>query len=191
MKSYRLTHVLRRALSAALLTSALFVAPSALAWQQGAGAVAPKSVSTLSTAEREASARVKAETIREVTSALAADDMQGRGTASPGGEKAARYIADRFAKLGLKPLGDAGTYLQAIKFTSTQVMPETSIKAGDVSLKHGTDFIVSPPYTTDRADATGELIFVGYGVTSTELKRDDLAGLDVKGKIVVLLRGRP
>lgn len=190
MKSYHPTPFLRRALSVALAMSALLVAPSALAWQQGA-AVAPQPVSTLSAVEREASARVKVETIRDVTSALASDEMQGRGTASPGGEKAARYLADQFAKLGLKPLGDAGTYLQAIKFRSSLVMPETSVKAGDMSLKLGPDFLVFPPYTVERADVSGDLVFVGYGVTSPELKRDDLAGLDVKGKIVVLLGGRP
>jgi hypothetical protein len=178
-----------RALSFALITIALAVAPPALAWQDGA--VATKSVSTLTASESEAAARVKAETIREVTSTLAEPEMEGRGTGTPGGEKAARYIADRFARLGLKPLGDAGTYLQAIKFRSSQIMPESSIKTSDTSLKLGQDFIVAPPYTMASADASGEMVFVGYGVTSTELKRDDLAGLDVKNKIVVLVNGRP
>lgn len=191
MKSRPRSYFLRRGLSIALLTTALTVAP-ALAWQQQQGAaVAPKPASTLNAAEREASARLKSETIRGVTSALTAEEMQGRGTASPGGEKAARYLADQFSKLGLKPLGDAGTYLQAIKFRSTLVMPETSARVGDVSLRFGPDFIVAPPYTAERADASGDLVFVGYGVTSPELKRDDLAGLDVKGKIVVMLGGRP
>ena len=177
-----------RAFSVALVTTSLLVAP-ALGWQDGS--VATKAVSTLTASEREASARVSAETIREVTSQLASDEMQGRGTATPGGEKAARYLAERFAKLGLKPLGDAGTYLQAIKFRSSQMLPQSAVKTGDVSLKLGQDFIVAPPYLTESADASGEMVFVGYGVTNTELKRDDLAGLDVKGKIAVLINGRP
>ncbi|HEX8650963.1 MAG TPA: M20/M25/M40 family metallo-hydrolase [Pyrinomonadaceae bacterium] len=177
-----------RAFSVALVTTALLVAP-VHGWQDGA--VATKAVSTLTAPEREASARVRVETIREVTSRLASDEMQGRGTATPGGEKAARYLAERFAKLGLKPLGDAGTYLQAIKFRSSQMLPESSIKTGDVSLKLGQDFIVAPPYLTESADASGEMVFVGYGVSNPELKRDDLAGLDVKGKIAVVINGRP
>ncbi len=76
----------------------------------------------------EAAARVKVETIKEVTAALSAKEMEGRGTAQPGGDRAAKYIADRFAKLGLKPLGDAGTFLQAIKFNSTQPLAESSFK---------------------------------------------------------------
>ena len=189
MKLHARSNAFRRGLAVALLTTTLLTS-QAFGWQQGT-AVAPRPASTLSAAEREAAARLKVETIREVTSKLAADEMQGRGTATPGGEKAARYLAERFAKLGLKPLGDGGTYLQAIKFRSSQVMPESSVKAGDVSLKLGEDFIVSPPYTTERADASGDLVFVGYGVSSPELKRDDLAGLDLKGKIAVLVNGRP
>ncbi|MGB7926345.1 MAG: M28 family peptidase [Pyrinomonadaceae bacterium] len=194
MKSRPGSYFLRLVLSVALLTTATIVAPPARGWQQQqqqGAAVAPKPASTLSSAEREASARVKLETIRSVTSTLAGREMEGRGTATPGGEKAARYLAEQFSKLGLKPLGDAGTYLQAVKFKSSHMMPESFIKAGDVSLKFGQDFIVSPPYTSASADATGELVFVGYGLTSPELKRDDLAGLDVKGKIVVVLNGRP
>jgi hypothetical protein len=145
----------------------------------------------LTAAEKEAAARVKVETIKEVTAALSAKEMEGRGTAQAGGERAAKYIADKFAKLGLKPLGDAGTYLQAISFSSSQPMPDSSFKAGDAALKFGTEFIPAPPYLSELSEASGDVVFVTYGVTSPELKRDDLAGLDVKGKVVVMLSGRP
>jgi Zn-dependent M28 family amino/carboxypeptidase len=163
----------------------------ALGWQQTAATVAVKSASSLSATERAAAALVRAETIKKVTTELSAPDMQGRGTAQPGGDRAARYIADRFQKLGLKPLGDGGTYLQAIKFKSSQVLPDSSIKAGDAVLKQGDDFVLAPPYTSDQMDASGQLVFVGYGVNSAELKRNDLEGIDVKGKIVVIMSGRP
>ena len=177
-----------RALRTALLISAL-IAPPAFGWQ---GTVtAPKAGAALSAAEREAVARLKLETLREVTTALAAPDMEGRGTGQPGGDKAAKYLADRFAKLGLKPLGDAGTYLQAIKFKGAAVLPESNIKAGEATLKLGADFIATPPYTAEQIDASGSLVFISYGVVSSDLKRDDFAGLDVKGKVVVLLSGRP
>ncbi|HZB45699.1 MAG TPA: M28 family peptidase [Pyrinomonadaceae bacterium] len=188
--SYR-TEIPWRGFIAALLTLSL-VAPAALAQQGGAATAAkPAAASSLTAAEREALARVRVETVREVATALSSKEMEGRGTAQPGGERAAKYLADRFAKLGLKPLGDAGTYLQAVKFKSAQVLPETSLKAGDATLKHGEDFVMPPPFTYDEADATGGVVFVGYGVTSEELKRDDLKGLDLKGKIVVALSGRP
>src|SRR5262249_4946775 len=147
--------------------------------------------SALSDIERKVSRFVNVDTVKDVTKALASDEMQGRGTATPGGEKAARYLADRFSKSGLKPLGDAGSFLQPINFTATRVLAESSLQAGDSRLKHGEDFIFAPPYPSEPKSTTGGLVFVGYGVVSSEMKRDDFAGLDLKGKIVVLLNGRP
>ena len=80
--------------------------------------------------------------------------------------------------------------MQPSKFKSTEVHPKPP-QGGDATLKHGSDFILPPPFTYEQADVTAPVVFIGYGVTSTELKRDDLAGLDLKGKIVVMLGGRP
>jgi Zn-dependent M28 family amino/carboxypeptidase len=187
MKSNPFAHLAGRRLPALVLLVAL-VAPTAFG-QSGAAAVKP--AAALTPAEQKAAALVRVETIRDVTTALSDKGMEGRGTAQPGGDRAAKYIADRFAKLGLKPLGDAGSYLQAINFKSTQVAPESFVKAGDATLAFGTEFVPAPPYTTELSEASGELVFVSYGVVSPELKRDDLAGLDVKGKIAVVIRGMP
>lgn len=190
MRQLKLSTSLLRAPLVALLIATL-LSSMAPAWQQAAATVAVKSASTLSERERAAAALVRAETIRKVTTELSAPDMQGRGTAQPGGDRAARYIADRFQKLGLKPLGDGGTYLQAIKFKSSQVSPDSNLKAGDAVLKQGADFVLAPPYTSEQMDASGQLVFVGFGVNSPELKRNDLEGIDVKGKVVVIMGGRP
>ena len=187
MKSKPFSSLALRQFSALLLAITLLTSP---AFGQ-ATAVAPKSAATLTAAERQAAARVKVETIKEVTAALSAKEMEGRGTAQPGGDRAAKYIADKFAKLGLKPLGDAGSYLQAIKFNSNQPLPESSFKAGEVALKFGSEFVPAPPLMSELSEASGGLVFVTYGVVSPELKRDDLAGVDVKGKVVVILSGRP
>jgi hypothetical protein len=187
MKMHHRFNPFLRAPLALLLSFSLF---ASVAFGQ-ATAVATQPASSLTAAEREAAARVKVETIRQITTELAAREMEGRGTAQPGGEKAAKYLADKFSKLGLKPLGDAGSFLQAISFKSNQLLPESSFKAGDVELKFATDFVPAPSANAEQVDATGGLLFIGYGVTSPELKRDDLAGLDVKGKVVVLLSGRP
>jgi hypothetical protein len=198
MKSPSSNNYLRRQLLSALLAIAL-LSTSALAWQQpatatqptAAGAATTKAPATLTAAERKASTQVKLETIRDITTTLSSKEFEGRGTAQPGGDKAARYLADRFAKLGLKPGGDNGTYLQSIKFRSAQVLPESSIKIGEVALVHGVDYVVVPPYTSEKVDASGGIVFAGYGVVSEELKRDDLAGLDLKDKLVILLGGQP
>jgi Zn-dependent M28 family amino/carboxypeptidase len=194
MRSSSRTEILRRGLTAALLTVVLVAAPASYAQGGAAPMPAPATASTavpLTKVEREAVSKVRLETVKEVVTTLSSKEMEGRGTAQAGGERAAKYLADKFARFGLKPLGDAGTYLQAVKFKSDTVLPETSVKAGDATLKHGEDFILPPPFTYTEADVTAPVVFVGYGVTSPELKRDDLAGLDLKGKIVVLLSGRP
>jgi hypothetical protein len=188
MRSGFHTRLSARAMRAALLAAMLLT--TAVFGAQGPGA-APAPTSALTTPEREAAARLKAATIREVTTALASNEMQGRGTATPGGERAAKYIADRFAKLGLKPLGDSGGYFQAIRFKTSHLTPETSVKAGEAALKLGDDYVVLPTPRADHVEASGGLVFVGYGVTAASLGRDDFAGVDVKGKVAVILSGRP
>ena len=183
------SHADRRRLQKALaLLLTLFFASSVFGWAQQATAPAP--ATSLSLAERELADSVKVETIREVVTALSADDMMGRGTAQPGGDKAAAYLAARFANLGLKPLGNKTSYLQQIKFRDFEFLPETSLQIGNDTLKAGTDFVVSPPYSGDKS-ASGNLIFIAYGLSSKNPKRADLAGLDVRGKVVVMLEGPP
>ena len=177
-----------RVLPAALIAIAL-ISSNAVAWQ--AAATAPKKPAALTSAERKVAARVKLETIRDVTAKLSSNEFEGRGTAQPGADKAAQYLADRFKSLGLKPAGENGTYFQQIKFKSAEVLAESSVNIGDANLKHGEDYVLLPPYTSDKVDATAEVVFVGYGVVSEELKRDDFAGLDLKDKVVVMLNGQP
>jgi hypothetical protein len=166
---------------------AIFLFTSAVSSKQGA-AIAPSN--SLSTIEQQLVNNLKVETIKEVVTALSADDMQGRGTAQPGGDNAAAYIADRFEKLGLKPLGEKNSFYQPIKFKDQQFLPETSMKVGNNPLKLGPEFIVTPPYTGEKT-VSGGLVYIAYGLTLNNPKRNDLAGIDVKGKVVVLLEGPP
>ena len=177
-----------RALVALLLAAAASFAPARALAQQAATAAA--TAPALTDAERELSARIKTETIKEVTAALSAPAMQGRGTGQPGGDTAAKYIADRFAKLGLKPLGDKGSYLQAIKFREYKLLPETSFFAGDTQLKMQDDFVFTPPMNGDK-DVSGRLVFVGYGLRVPSAKIDDFKGMDLRGKVAVVLQGPP
>ena len=169
----------------ALLLSILLVTSTALGWTQSA---APASTRAISTDEQKLVDNITVASLKDTVNALAADEMQGRGTAQPGGDKAAAYLADRFAKLGLKPLGDKNTYLQPIKFKETQFLPQTAFTVGDQSLKFGTDYFLTPPLSGDK-NVNGKLCFVGYGLVLAAIKRDDFAGLDVRGKIVMLREG--
>ncbi len=145
---------------------------------------------TLSLTERKIADGITIESIKASTAALSSGEMLGRGTMQPGGEKAANWLADRYKKIGLKPLGDKGSYFQQVEFKETVVSPETMFKIGDDTLIHGTDFAFVPQNNGNK-DVSGEMVFVAYGIVAKSINRDDLAGVDVKGKIVVLLEGPP
>jgi hypothetical protein len=171
----------------ALLLSILLVTSTAFGWTQGA---APATTRALTATEQQFVESISIASIKETVNALAAHEMQGRGTAQPGGDKAAAYLADRFAKLGLKPLGEKNSYLQPIKFRETQFLPQTAFTVGTENLKFGSEYFVSPPYSGDE-NINAKMVFVAYGVDFQFLKRKDLAGVDLRGKIAVLHDGPP
>ncbi|HEY8559004.1 MAG TPA: M20/M25/M40 family metallo-hydrolase [Pyrinomonadaceae bacterium] len=172
----------KRRFSASLLVSLLIFG------QIFAQTVAPAKAA-LAANEKEFAARINLQTIKDYTAALAAPEMEGRGTMQRGGDKAANWIADRFKALGLKPLGDQGSYLQKIDFRETAFTPETVFKAGEENLKLGADYTVLP-YSTNVAPANAALVFVGYGL-SNSFGHNDLAGVDLRDKIAVVIDGPP
>jgi Zn-dependent M28 family amino/carboxypeptidase len=189
MKNY-FAYRFRRFSAHSLLSLGLSITLVYQAFAGQANGVATKPVSDLTVTESEIAAAIKSETIREVTADLSSEQMQGRGTTQPGGDKAAQYIADRFTKLGLKPIGQNGSFFQKVNFKETQILAETAIKSGDKQLQYGDDFVISPPYSGDRT-VSGYLAFVAFGMVTAMPKRNDLAGLDLRNKIVLLLDGPP
>lgn len=158
--------------------------------QSFAQTAAATSAKKLSNTEADIVEKIRVETIKEITAALSADEMQGRGTMQPGGDKAANYIAERFRQLGLKPLGDKNSYLQSIEFKETATDSGTNFQIGDETLKHGTDYAFMPMNNGNK-NISGEMVFIAYGIQADSIKRDDLKGMDVAGKIVVMLEGPP
>ena len=126
---------------------------------------------------------------------LASDAMRGREAGSPEYDIAAEYVASRFLALGLKPAGDDGSYLQNVPLLASKLVDKGGItlvsKTGEKILVWSEEFLVGPSVRQEAIRADGELIFVGFGIVAPELKRDDYAGLDVRGKIVVALAGAP
>ena len=127
---------------------------------------------------------------------LADDLLEGRETGTRGFDIAAQYVAAQFAQHGALPKGEQGGYLQPLPLKTGRVVPESPIfeigrKGGTEPLVYLTDFAMGPVLGADQTDFTAALIFVGYGITAPRFKYDDYAGLDVKGKIVVLLGDRP
>jgi len=125
---------------------------------------------------------------------LADDSMEGRGTGSRGFVKAADYVTDQFRAAGLRPAGVDG-YRQPVDFLLAQIDQARCsldlLRDGEARpVQLGDDAaiaVTSQTAETVEADA----VFVGYGLTIPELNYDDLAGQDVKGKIVVFVRGGP
>ena len=152
---------------------------------------AEKNGSSLTAVEQEVVSFVSADTIRDVTVKLSSKEMEGRGTGQPGAERSAKYIAERFKQVGLKPAGDGGDYYQKIKFEIERSLPTSSFKVGAAAFKYKEEFVIAPPFPAESKEISGGLVLAGYGVVSPELKRDDLAGIDVKGKIVLALSGKP
>ncbi len=127
---------------------------------------------------------------------LADDLLEGRDTGSEGHEIAARYVASQFDGLGLKPAGDNGGWLQRITFQKTEPAstPATLTVTGPAGTKnftHGGDVLMGLNAAEPHLDVTAPLVFVGFGLENARLGLNDYAGLDVKGKIVVTLRGYP
>lgn len=139
-------------------------------------------------------AAVSAERIIEHIKYLSSEELEGRGTGDPGGVLAADYIAGLFAEAGLAPAGDEGSYLQgfdAVVGSSLGVNNELSASYGDVQIMYeqGVDF--RPMSFSESAGACGEAVFVGYGITAPRYGYDDYEGVDVKGKIVLVMRHEP
>jgi Zn-dependent M28 family amino/carboxypeptidase len=125
---------------------------------------------------------------------LADDNLEGRQTGTDGYRKAAAYVADQFERVGLKPAGTKG-YLQSVEFMRRQIVEAKSqvalVREGkeDV-LRFGEDITI-----TLRAELAptveAPLVFAGYGLSAPDAGHDDLAGLDLKGKVVVYVNGTP
>ncbi len=131
---------------------------------------------------------------------LASDELEGRGVGTKGLDAAADYIARRFESLGLKTQLFDGSPFQKFSMTIssrqgeknelTLVGPSVDGKPGEEKkLKLGTDFNPLAIGGSGRFDLP--LVFVGYGITAPKLDYDDYAGIDVKGKAVLVLRHEP
>lgn len=138
---------------------------------------------------------------------LASPECEGRGPGTKGIDKAADYIVDQFKKVGLKPGGVNGTYLQpfTVSGQAEMVQPGQLVVHGpqgqQIELKLGTDFQVMG--LSGSGIVNGPLVFAGYGITRKpdDKKRDkdkepdpgydDFKGVDLKGKIAVMLRHTP
>ena len=126
---------------------------------------------------------------------LADDLLEGRGTGTRGHEIAAAYVASQFRALGLQPAGDKGSWYQWVPLRRARLVEGKS----NIAMSTGGAFLpvseyelgLRPSLTERSRDIDAGMVFVGYGISDQRLGLDDYAGLDVRGKIVVLLGGAP
>lgn len=128
---------------------------------------------------------------------LASDEFEGRAPSSVGEEKTIQFLRSEFQKLGLQP-GNGESYFQELPLVSITANPQTklNIKSEEggwsQTLDFGSNFIAWTKRVMNRVSSNNsEMIFVGYGVVAPEYEWNDYAGLDVRGKTVVILVNDP
>ena len=139
---------------------------------------------------------IDADDFRVLTATLASDDFEGRAPGSAGEDKTVDYIKAQYERIGLKPGGDNDTFFQTVPMVETTADESTVLRldSGGATreLKFGSDMVIGTR-TGEREVSVkdSELVFVGYGVNAPEQDWNDYAGLDVKGKTVVILVNDP
>ena len=142
------------------------------------------------------SVRADKNMIRAHLTFLADDLLEGRETGSRGYDIAAHYVTTQFLQYGLAPKGDRGSFLQQVPLRATRLVQESpllelSSKAGTEKLAYLDEYVTAGSLLEDKSAVAAPLVFVGYGIEADRLKHHDYAGVDVKGKIVVVLSGKP
>ena len=127
---------------------------------------------------------------------LADDLLEGREAGTRGYDLAALYVSSQYRLLGLEPAGEAGSYFQSVPMLRGLREKEGARFAitrdgRTTEFAFESDFLPGVNYTAGAADVTAPLVFVGQAVRAPELQHDDFAGVDVKGRIAVVLDNAP
>lgn len=151
--------------------------------------------SSLADAEASRSAISAANLARHVER-LASDEFEGRAPATTGETKTIDYLSAEFAKAGLEPGGSNGAWTQDVPLVRSRIDGEVSaafdIDGKQQLLRQGDDVVVQTLYPADQVNVEkAPLVFVGYGVHAPELGWDDYKGVDLKGRIAVVLINDP
>ena len=127
---------------------------------------------------------------------LSHDLLEGRGTGQRGGDIAAEYMGTQFAEYGLKPAGDNGSYLQKVPLVGITTLPETTFtlepKQGPaMTLKPLDEYVAYDQTQQMQSDVDADIVYVGYGIEAPEYNWDDYKGVDVRGKVLLMLVNEP
>ena len=177
---------------------AILIVFTALVFLAQGKPAAPKAATatTLPPAASKAMNSIDAQRIRAHVKFLSSDLLEGRGTGQRGGDIAAEYIATQFALYGLKPAGDNGTYLQQVPMVGITTEPDSRVslvpgQGQPMDLKLADDVVAMDETQRPSDDVDAPIVFVGYGIEAPEYKWDDYKGVDVKGKVLLMLVNEP
>jgi len=159
------------------------------------GSLYAKPVATLPPVPKIAVPGLSPDSIRDVTKELSSDRYEGRGPGTPAEDLTISYIIQRFKAAGLRP-GNKGSWVQEVPIVEITAKNASglAVKAGGQALnfEFGKDVVLGSYRATPRtAIADAPLVFVGYGINAPELGWNDYAGIDMKGKIAVILVNDP
>lgn len=129
------------------------------------------------------------------TKYLASDELGGRAPGSAGGIQAEDYVAKQFEAVGLRPAGQAGTWFQQVPLRAAKRDDAGCALIvrgkGEVSFESNKDVIFRPNAHAAAVALDAPLVYAGYGISAPKLGYDDLAGVDLRGAIAVVLGGAP
>jgi Zn-dependent M28 family amino/carboxypeptidase len=175
----------------------MFAAFCLMALTAGGWAQSVPEIAGVPQAAREAAASIDPAKISAHVRFLSLDLLEGRGPGTRGAELAAEYIATQFALEGLKPAGANGTYFQPVSLYAVHTDEEKtklSFVPGSgaaMDLDYGTQIVLKDETGQASADIDAPIVFVGYGIDAPEYHWNDYAGVDLKGKVALVIVNEP
>ncbi|WP_395787722.1 M28 family metallopeptidase [Aquimonas sp.] len=173
-----------------------FALSTALSLALAACAPAPAPIATPAAFDEATSARRIEADLRF----LADDLLEGRAAATRGFDIAALYVAAEYSKLGLEPAGDDGSWFQSVPLIEAQRVPGAAelkltgtgaLEGRSETFEFQVDFLPGINFNANTHSVEAPLVFVGQGVVAPEFEHDDFRGIDLRGKVAVVLSGAP
>jgi Zn-dependent M28 family amino/carboxypeptidase len=135
---------------------------------------------------------IRGEQIAAHVQFLSDDLLEGRGPSTRGGDLAARYLAAQLTLLGFEPAGENGTYFQQVAIVESIVDPSFTLRAGPgAPFRYLEDVVAVSGVQSPQVRTTGEIVFVGHGIVAPEYNWNDYAGVDMKGKVALIMVNDP
>jgi Zn-dependent M28 family amino/carboxypeptidase len=183
------------------LAACLSLPCAAIGQHSAASADSVPAIDGLPPAASAAAGAIDPEKIRAHVRFLALDLLEGRGPGTRGAELASEYIATQFALNGLEPAGDnvngKASYFQKVPLIAVHTIEDKTkfafvpASGQPVELAYGSEIVSKDETGQGTADFEAPIVFVGYGIHAPEYNWDDYAGVDLKGKIALVIVNEP